>query len=231
MFGGYDLKSNIKGKVWVSIISGVLFLLLIVIIKNVDVAVIGPESTEIGLSHINQAVHEAIGVNMACYKFTEITGILMLGVVAAFGVVGLVQLIRRKNLLKVDREILILGGFYIIIGILYLFFNKVAVNYRPIIIPGESEVASAFPSSHTVLSLTVMGSAIMLLGKYIKNPTWCSILKILCVLLMVATVVGRLLSGAHWLTDIIGSLLLSTCLLSAFSAAISFPISYRGTDP
>lgn len=204
----------------ISIISGALFLILIVLLKTVDVAPIGPEDTTIGFSHINQAVHEATGENMALYKLTEVTGIIILGAVGVFGLVGLMQWIRRKNILKVDREILILGGLYIIVGIIYLVFTKVAVNYRPIIMPGEGIPEPSFPSSHTVLSCVVMGSTLMLLDKYVKNRTCRRILKAVCVILMTATVVGRLLSGAHWFTDIIGSLLLSICLLSAFAAAL-----------
>lgn len=214
------MKSRTSKNVLISIISGALFLILIVLLRTVDVAPIGPEDTTIGLSHINRAVHDATGVNMALYSFTNVTGGIILAVVAVFGLTGLVQWIRRKNILKVDRELLILGGLYIIVGILYVFFSKVAVNYRPIIMPGEGVVEASFPSSHTMLSCTVMGSTLMLLDKYVRNPTWCKILKAVCVILLTATVVGRLLSGAHWFTDIIGGMLLSICLLSAFAAVL-----------
>ena len=45
-----------------------LFVVLIILVKTVDVAAIGPENTEIGLSHINQTVHEVFGINTLFFQ-------------------------------------------------------------------------------------------------------------------------------------------------------------------
>ena len=128
--------------------------------------------------------------------------------------------VKRKSLAKVDKEIFALGGLYIIVIGLYALFEVVVINYRPVIMSGEEHPEASFPSSHTVLICVVMGSTIMLLDKYIKNNSLCNALKILCAIIMVVTVVGRLVSGVHWFTDIIGGVIISVALLALFSGVL-----------
>ena len=207
-----------KTKQRIAIAAAVLTVILVILIKTVDVAPIGPNGTSIGLSHLNQAIHDAIGINQGIYTITEIGGILAIGVVAAFAIMGLVQWIQRKKLMKVDRELLVLGGLYVILGFLYVFFNKVAINYRPVIMPGEVLPESSFPSSHSMLGCTVMGSAYLLVDRYVKNPTAVKVLHVLCIINMIVIVGGRFLSGVHWFTDILGGILISIALIAEFSA-------------
>ena len=180
-------------------------------------AAIGPEGTEIGLSGINQDFHNATGLNMGWYKLTEYMGYGALALVGVFALVGLVQLIQRKSLLKVDKTILALGGLYVVVLGLYVGFDKIAINYRPEILEGETHVEPSFPSSHTMLACVVLGSAALVAGQYIKNRTLARALQVLAVAACVVLVVGRLLSGVHWLTDIIGGVLISLALLFLFS--------------
>lgn len=207
-----------KKKYILPTVSLILFILLIVILKTVDTAKTGVGDTEIGLYHLNIAASKFIGTNMAWYKITEILGILSILSGAVFGAVGLLQMIKRKSLIKVDREILSLGGLYVLLGIVYVFFEKVIINYRPLIMDGETVPEASFPSSHTVLAVVIMGSVFLILDKYIKNKTVANILKSLCLAVAVITVIGRLLSGVHWLTDILAGILISICLLSLFKA-------------
>ena len=207
-----------KKKYILPAVSLILFIMLIVIIKTVDTAKAGVGDTEIGLYHLNIAASKFIGTNMAWYKITEVLGILSILSGAIFGAVGLFQMIKRKSLIKVDKEILSLGGLYILLGIVYGFFEKVIINYRPLIMEGETAPEASFPSSHTVLAVVIMGSIFLILDKYIKNKTVANVLKSLCVAVSVITVIGRLLSGVHWLTDILGGILISICLLSLFKA-------------
>ncbi len=117
-----------------------------------------------------------------------------------FAVTGLVQLIKRRSLLKVDREILALGGLYIVVIGLYLFFENVIVNYRPIIMPDNTRPEASFPSSHTMLVCVIMGSAAMLINRYIRNKPLNRILRAVCYVIIGVTVVGRLIAGVHWFT-------------------------------
>ncbi|MBR3203698.1 MAG: phosphatase PAP2 family protein, partial [Solobacterium sp.] len=116
--------------------------------------------------------------------------------------------------------LLVLGGLYVILGFLYVFFNKVAINYRPVIMPGEVLPESSFPSSHSMLGCTVMGSAYLLVDRYVKNQTAVKVLHVLCIINMIVIVGGRFLSGVHWFTDILGGILISIALIAEFSAVL-----------
>lgn len=201
-------------------VSGLLFIIWIFLVRTVDVDSIGPEGTSVGLSHINKSVSDFFGQNLFWYDVTEFFGTIAILVAAAFAFTGLIQLIIRKSLAKVDKEIFVLGGLYIIVIGLYALFEVVIINYRPIIMSGEEHPEASFPSSHTMLICVVMGSAIMVMDKYIKNKSLCNALKILCAIIMVVTVVGRLISGVHWFTDIIGGVLISIALLALFSGIL-----------
>ena len=206
----------------------VLFIALIAVVRTVDVAAIGPEDTSIGLSTVNKAVNDASGVNMTLYKIAEYLGYLALLLCAAFALVGLIQIIRRRSLLKVDKTIYALGCLYAVTIGAYFVFEKIVVNYRPVIIPGDEHVEASFPSSHTVLAIVVMGSAIMLARYYIKNAALRRALQAVCAVVLAATVICRLWSGVHWLTDIVGGVLLGAALLFAWSAMFDITAAKDG---
>lgn len=211
---------NMKGKFALAGCFCVLTVILIALLLFVDVAPIGPVDTKVGLSHLNRAFHDLTGVNWTWYKITNILGMSEIAVAAAFALAGFWQLIRRRSLAKVDREIFALGGLYAVVLALYILFDKVAVNYRPVLMEGETFPESSFPSSHTMLVCTVLGSAIMVMGRFVKNDDLRKILRVVCGIVIVVTVVGRLISGVHWLTDIVGGVLISAALLAVFSGAL-----------
>lgn len=207
------------------ITAGVGFLLtviLIALVRLVDVAPIGAQGTSIGLSHLNQFIFDLFGVNMLWYTITDWLGIAAILTAFVFAVSGFVQLVKRRSLLKVDREILSLGGLYIIVIGLYLLFENVIINYRPIIMPDSTHPEASFPSSHTMLVCVIMGSAAMLINRYIKNETLCRVLRVICFVIIGITVIGRLIAGVHWFTDILGGILISVTLLSIFKEAIIY---------
>lgn len=201
-------------------ISGLLFAVLIVLVRFVDVQAIGPEGTRIGLSHLNRLVFEKLGVHMLWYEITDWLGIAAIFTAFLFALAGLLQWISRKSLLKVDKEILALGGLYLIAIGLYVLFELVIVNYRPILMPGGTHPEASFPSSHTMLVCVIMGSAVPLLGKYVKNKVLCKALRIICAAIIAITVIGRLISGVHWFTDILGGILISVMLLNLYAAIL-----------
>lgn len=197
-----------------------LTLLYIVLLKTVDVAAVGPQSTSVGFSHLNQSVFNAFGVNESWYKVTEVLGIGSIALAFVFALMGFIQLMQRKNILKVDHQLLAAGALYFVVIALYVLFEIVVINYRPVIMPGETAPEASFPSSHTMIGSVIMGSAVILSEYYIKNENLRKTVQVvLCILIMVMTF-GRLLSGVHWLTDIIGGVLISLTLLSCFRAAL-----------
>ena len=206
------------------ITAGIGFLLtvvLIALVRLVDVAPIGAQGTRIGLSHLNQFIFDLFGVNMLWYHITDWLGIAAILTAFVFAVTGLVQLIKRRSLLKVDREILSLGGLYIVVIGLYILFENVIINYRPIIMPDNTHPEASFPSSHTMLVCVIMGSAVMLINKYIKNKTLNKTLRAICFAIIGITIIGRLIAGVHWFTDILGGIMISVTLLSLYKEVIS----------
>lgn len=201
-------------------ISAVISLLIIAMVRMVDVSAIGPNGTSIGLSHINQKVHETIGVNQIWYDITEILGGVAILVAGIFALVGFVQLVKGKSLAKVDKEIYAVGGLYAVVVVLYALFEKVIINYRPVIMDGETAPEASFPSSHTMLTCVVMGSAIILIGKYIQSEELKKILQIVAAVILIVTVVGRLISGVHWFSDIMGGIFISLTLVSIFAGIV-----------
>ena len=216
------MKNNSITKFICSGVLFVLFFVLIALIKSYDVDAIGPESTSIGLSHLNLAVHNIFGYSKFWYFLTEIFGLVAIGVVLQYAVAGAYQLIKRKSLLKVDTPILLLGGLYVVVFALYGLFEKVVINYRPIIEEGAEHVEASFPSSHTMLVCVVMGSLILMINKYRLQASSSDrlLIRIIAAVIIVLTVIGRLVCGVHWFTDILGGVIISGALLCLFSGLL-----------
>lgn len=190
------------------------FALWTVAVCFVDVQAIGPRGSSVGLAGINGFVHSLTGVHFDLYNITDWLGLVPVFVCMGFAVLGLVQWIKRKSISKVDYDILVLGGFYIVTIAAYLFFESVVINYRPILI-GEILEAS-YPSSTTLLVMCVMPTTIMQLGNRIKNKLLRNIVVVTIIIFIAFMVIGRLLSGVHWFTDIVGGALLSTGLVMMY---------------
>ena len=186
------------------------FLIWTVMIQCVDVKPVGQNGTDIGFAGINTWFHGLTGVHMTIYTVTDWLGLVPIAICMCFGVLGLVQLIKRMSLFKVDRDIIVLGIYYLIVIFAYLFFEMVPINYRPIPIEGIME--ASYPSSTTLLVLSVMPTLTYQVRRRVKNDT----LRIAIIrageLFAALMALGRTVAGVHWLTDIIGSILLSSGL-------------------
>lgn len=195
---------------------GLCFIVFTILVKTFDVEPAGAMNSVIGFSSLNLAVRKLLGTNNFCYVLTQSFGILAILFAGIFAITGFIQLLKRKSLLKVDHEILMAGIVYALMIILYVLFEKIAINYRPIVL--NEELEASYPSTHTMLILTIFGTAVSISDLYIKNPKIKLLSKIFCIAVMWLTVVCRLLSGVHWFTDIIGGVLISLCLISLYKA-------------
>ena len=190
------------------------FVLWTVAVCTIDVKAIGPEGSEVGFGALNQWFHKLTGVHLPLYYATDYLSLIPLGIAAGFAILGAAQWIKRKNLMKVDRDILVLGGFYVAVIGAYAFFELFPVNYRPIWIEGRLE--ASYPSSTTVLVACVMSTAVMQLKSRVKAPRLRTCLCYAMTVFAALMIACRLVSGVHWLTDIVGGLLLSAGLVSSY---------------
>ena len=204
-----------------------LFLIFTALVILVDVQPIGPQGSYVGLATMNGAFKDTIGslsdtdegYSTLWYNISEIAGFATLFVALGFAILGLCQAIKRKSILSVDKEIVALGSFYVAVFASYLLFEIITINYRPVIMAGELE--ASYPSSHTMLSLCIMSTAIFEINRLFNGKKSIIILADTVFVTMALTVlVGRLLSGVHWLTDIIAGILISATLICLYRFAI-----------
>ena len=198
------------------------FLLWTIAIQFVDVQAIGPQESTVGLATINQFVHNLTGVHMPLYTITDWLGLVPLMFEMGFGTLGLVQWIKRKNLLNVDYSILVLGEFYIVLMAAYILFEVFVINYRPVLINGSLE--ASYPSSTTMLVMCVMPTVIMQLNTRIKSDALKRCISSAITIFIVFMVIGRLVSGVHWFSDIVGGALLSAGLVLMYRAIINLKV-------
>ena len=206
------MKSRKNFYVAISFIA--LFALWTVLVCIVDVQPIGPWESKVGFSTLNGFVHDITGVHMSLYTITDWLGLVPIAVALSFAVLGIAQLIKRKSIFKVDRSIIALGIFYIVVMSVYALFEVLVVNYRPVLIEGCLE--ASYPSSTTMLVICVMSTAIMQLSGRIKNRRIRIGISVLISAFIVFMVALRLISGVHWFTDIVGGTLISVGLVMLY---------------
>ena len=212
------MKERSKKLLFTGILLIVVFAIWTLLIQVVDVQPIGQNGTNIGFATFNIWFHELTGVHMAIYTMTDWMGVIPIFVCMIFGGIGLGQWIKRRSLLKVDRDILFLGIYYVIVIFGYLIFEMIPKNYRPILIEGFME--ASYPSSTTLLVLSVMPTLTFQMNRRMKNMTVCKMLSMLTILFSSFMVVGRWICGVHWFTDIIGSIILSTGLFFVYKGIV-----------
>lgn len=196
------------------------FLLWTVAVRCVDVAAIGPQESVVGFATANQFIHNLTGVHMQLYVITDWLGLVPILVCMFFALLGLIQWIKGKHLRTVDRSILILGGFYIVVMAVYILFEFVIVNYRPILIDGFLE--ASYPSSTTTLVMCVMPTAITQCRIRVKHYILKRCLCLVITAFILFMVIGRLISGVHWFSDIVGGVLLSSGLVMLYDSICNF---------
>ena len=194
------------------------FLVWTIHIQTVDVRPVGVNGTNIGYAAVNTWFHRLTGVHMGLYTVTDWLGLVPIAVCVGFGLLGLDQWIRRRSIARVDRDILLLGGYYILVILGYLIFEMIPINYRPILIDGAME--ASYPSSTTLLVLSVMPTLLFQINRRAKSQTVRRMTAAFVILFSAFMVIGRLVAGVHWLTDIVGSVLLSAGLYSWYRAAV-----------
>lgn len=205
------------------ILGGIVLMLFILFtwsLTRVDVRPIGPNGSSVAYAGINQSVHNLFGVSMILYGITDWAGAAAILIALGFAALGLKQWIKRKSILKVDSSILVLGVFYVLVFGIYVYFEFHVINCRPVLINGILE--SSYPSSTTMLVMCVLPTAMMQFRRLIQNRTVRKTTLVLCGLFTTFMVIGRLICGVHWFTDIFGGLLLSASLILLYCSINNF---------
>lgn len=208
------MKQKNRKNLYASVSLLAAFVLFTAALGFVDVRAIGPNGSSVGFAEINALFHRLTGVHMLLYHVTDWLGLVPIFVALGFAMLGLVQWIKRKKLRRVDYSIFVLGGFYIAVMAVYILFEAVTVNFRPVLIGGILE--KSYPSSTTLLVMCIMPTASMQLNSRIKNAVLKKWLSLLFAVFVIFMVTGRLVSGVHWFTDIVGGALLSAGLVMLY---------------
>ncbi len=194
-----------KQKIWL-ILSFVLFTIFVgftLMVALVDV-------DQVGLSHLNQFVWQKLGRNVIWEHITDWLGYLVILLVLGIVAWQIVQAFRRKNLMRIDQNLLVFDVVCAILVAFYAFFEFVVINYRPELVDGVAK--ASYPSSHVMLFATIIPLLIWQVWHYFKTKPWRIVLTVLMILVAVLGVIGRLLSGVHWFTDILAGLIISGCM-------------------
>jgi undecaprenyl-diphosphatase len=195
------------------------------LIRHIDVQNAGPNGTKIGFATINVWFHRLTGVHMLTYSITDWLGLVPIIICMCFGALGIIQLVKRRSLLTVDSDILLLGAYYVVVILGYLLFEMVPINYRPILIDGNLE--ASYPSSTTLLVLTVMPTLKYQSDRRIANPVIRKAITVFVIVFVAFMVIGRLISGVHWVTDIAGSVFLSSGMFMIYRYMADYFISKK----
>ena len=219
------MKKSEKKNLLIGSIFLAMFAVWTALIQSVDVQPLGQNGTSIGFVTFNCWFHHFTGVNMAIYTITDWMGLVPVIICLSFAGIGLVQLMKRRSLFRVDADIMILGVYFVIVFLAYAIFERIPINYRPILIEGRMEVS--YPSSTTLLVLSVMPALIEQIQRRLSDVTAKRIITIAAIAFSVFMVTGRLVSGVHWFTDIVGGVLLSAGLFQLYKAAVMLALKEK----
>ncbi len=197
----------------------VIFVVFTILVKTVDVQYISGANYYLGFYSMNTTVNSWLSYDKADTMKKLSDAIMYISFVfpLAFAITGVYQLITRKSLKKVDPRIYVLLGVYITIAVLYFVFELAKINYSPIV-GADGKIKASYPSTHVfvtdVLFITGVVTAMSFINikkKYLEAITFI-------LLAILALLVGfvRLLSGQHWLSDILASYILAGLVISLF---------------
>ena len=189
-----------------------------VIVNDVSGEISSAVTTDIGFSAVNSSIRDSIGYSETWYKISKYAGYIIFVPAIIFALLGAYQLVKYRSFKKVSRELKLLAPFYAAVGAIYILFEQfLIINYCPVLRDGA--LKTSYPSSHTLFAMCLCCSAMMVVARLLRNnhAKLAIVINLALTVLMLVTVVGRFLSGVHWLTDIIGGIFISSALLFFFA--------------
>ena len=213
------MKTVPKESIRNAVIMTVITLLMTVLVATVDVQPVGVEGTNLGFATINTGFFNKFGENHTFYLMSKLAGLVCFAVAGGFGIFFLIRFYQCKNLQKVDRNLTILMLLYLATAIVYVLFEKFAINYRPIL--RDKGLESSYPSTHALIAYVIMVSAVDQWNIYIKNEKLLTAATACSFLILALVIVSRILSGVHWITDIIGGIFFWDMLIAWYRAVLT----------
>lgn len=190
----------------------VAFLALWCCVVFVDVQRVGANDTTLGLASVNLAVFLLLGQDATWDYVTDWLTVVCILVGASVGAKAFFQAVMRKSVKKVDTELYVVLGCYLLALAFVALFEIVPVNYRPLLAQGNLQ--ASFPSTHALICIVSVGETLFTATfRKCRKPlqlTICALFALCCV----AVCLGRLLAGAHWLTDVVASVLLGGAIVA-----------------
>lgn len=190
----------------------VLAVLFTVAVDKIDLALVWGK--EIGFSKMNLAVHEMLGTSETFDLISDLVMVFSALVLGGMVFIGTYQIITGKGLKKVDRELILSGVVLVLTALVYVFFENVIINFRPVLEDGLLE--ASYPSTHVLLSVVVNILAIDYIRTKIENKKLRIVAISSIATFCVIGIVTRILCGMHWITDIVGALLISGALVMIY---------------
>lgn len=212
------MKQNTITKFLAAAVVLLLFVLFTVCLTGVDLRPVGPENSYVGFASLNDWVFKHLGTSSLWDKITDIIALAAMALAAVFGATGIWQWIKGKSLKAVDPCLIVLGIFYIMMAAFYLAFEFIVINYRPVLVDGALE--ASYPSSHTFVTLFIFFSALPVTNRLVKNQSRRMWINVTLILLSIIMVVGRVLSGMHWTSDVVGAFLLALGMALLYDAFV-----------
>ena len=200
----------------ISFVLFVCFIMFTAALKFVDVQPVGPMDSEVGFATVNVFVHNLFGQNKVYDRISDFLAVLSLFAACSFAIIGAYQLLQKKSILKVDSSIILLGVTYVFVILIYVLFEKLVINFRPVLEKGVLE--ASYPSSYTMMILIILGTARTTMERIIHNELVLKGLRIVLAVLMVLAVAFRIMSGVHWFTDILGALFISAAVIQLYNS-------------
>ncbi len=176
------------------------------------------ETEEVGMATLNLSVAEKISYHKSMVTVSKVLGIVAILLAVFFMALAVLEMIARKSVLKADKDLYVLAAFYLAVLLLYIAFDFLALNYRPVLL--KEELEPSYPSTHTLIGICVFATSAMQFKNRIPQKAVNHTAVIFCLVCLAAIVITRFLSGVHWFTDIIGGILLSAFLISLYMIGI-----------
>lgn len=210
-------SQSTKKSVVPAVVTLVLFFALTACLYCIDPRPIAANSSMVGMGFVNEPFNQLTGVNWSAYAASQLGGYISIASMFVFFCVGVAQLAKTRSLKGVDMAIYLLAAAYVVMLVLYVGFDKLALNYRPVLVDGQLE--PSYPSSHSFLAVGALGCAAVWARARLSRKV-SAIITALCGILAAFVVVARLISGVHWLTDIVAGVLLGLTLVFAYAYAV-----------